>query len=95
MNVTCQRVVPPKGDRQMPSPCVVANGFSECLTSFRHQLRVFQNSNRRVAFDRYAVEFMVPLEQHIPAKVLYLVNEAGFDELNGPLVDTWFWLCTI
>lgn len=59
------------------------------LTHSGHQPRVLQLANIGIADDRVGdiLELMVTIEVDFPAKLFKLLRQAGFDEVNGTLID--------
>jgi hypothetical protein len=85
-------VITSKRNRQLALLRVAPNGLCDGLGDTRHEARVLEFPDGRVAVGRDLFELVVPVELDFPAELGELVEQARFDEVDGAGVDAYFGL---
>lgn len=76
---------------------MAANRLCHLLTHSGHQPRVLQLANVGIADDGVGdiLELMVTIEMNFPTELFELLGQAGFDEVDGTLIDAWTGLSVV
>lgn len=84
-------------DGQNALLCMAADCLCHLLTHSGHQPRVLQLANVGIADDGVGniLELMVTIEVDFPAEFFELLGQAGFDEMDGTLIDAWAGLSVV
>jgi hypothetical protein len=67
---------------------VSANRLGHCLANFRYEARVLEDANRRIIIGMDLFKLVMSVELDLPAQTLELLDEASFNEVNRPFIDS-------
>jgi len=79
-----------ENNRKLPSSGVVGHDTRDSLTDPGDESRVFHLTDRWVVLLRDLFELVMSVKLYIPSQVLELLFKAGFNQVDGTVVDSEF-----
>lgn len=83
-----QRMVTTENDRNLPSSGVTGHDTSYSLAYLGDESRVLHLADRWIVLLRDLFELVVSVKLNLPSQVLELLFEAGFNQVDGTVVDS-------
>ena len=85
-------MVASQSERELALGSMPAHSLGDGLGDARNGARVEEFADGRIVGDGELLELVVPVKVDVPSELLQLVDEAGFDEMDGTIVHADFLL---
>ena len=83
-------MVTTKNNRKLPFPDMIRHDAGDSLADLRYKSRVLHLADWWVVLFRDLFELVVPVKLNLPSQVLKLLSEAGFDQVDGTVINSKF-----